>query len=256
MRPWIQQPVATVDPAVWLDCRARTCVFALDQRCCAASSLTRLRCGDTMCALKLDARPDVVSEIGRLRVSIGRQAAAVDEALNDHPSACEADYPRWGWAVHKELRRQLVALDEHVDRAPSRARDERDLRAEFGTLLCFAKTLRGDAEAWRAALEGGLREVERKETAERKERERLAAQRQRLVRRRDALQSTIHKTAGHIAQESHGDCRNTLPVFRLAEALTVCSVTVLSLRKRFRPQPDWLVTLNDSREQVCVRRTY
>jgi hypothetical protein len=33
-------------------------------------------------------------------------------------------------------------------------------------------------------------------------------------------------------------------------------VTVLSPRNLLRPRPDWLVTLNDSRDQVCVRRTY
>lgn len=205
--------------------------------------------------MRVDALPEVVSEIARLRVSIGREATAVVEALNHHPSACEPDYPRWGSAEHAELRRQLDALDKHMARAPSRSRDERDLRAEFATLLCFAKILRADAEAWRAGLDDGLREIERKEAAERKERERLAAERERLVRRRDALQTTIHETAGLIAQDSHGECRTTLPVFMLADALTVCSVVVLSPVKWFRPQPDWLVTLNDSRDQVRVRRT-
>lgn len=213
----------------------------------------RLRRNDS--GLRVVAQTHVVSEIARLRVSIGREAAAVDKTLNDHPSASDDDYPRWGWVEHKELCRQLAALREYVARARSRSQDQRELRAEFATLLCFAKTLRTDAETWRAALKDGLKERERNETAAREERERLAAEREALMRRRDALQSTIHETAGRIAQKNGGDCRNTLPVFRLGEALTVCSVVVLSTRKRFRSQAPWLVTLNDSRDQVRVRRT-
>ncbi|MGZ6616353.1 MAG: hypothetical protein ACXVFQ_18220 [Solirubrobacteraceae bacterium] len=205
--------------------------------------------------MRVDAQAHVVAEIARLRLSIGREAAAVHKTLNDHPSASEDDYPRRGWE-HKELSRQLDALHDHVARAPSRSQGQRELRAEFATLLSFAKTLRADAETWRTAFEDGLKELERKEAAARDERERLAAERVTLVRRRDALQSTIHETAGSIAQRNGGDCRNTLPVFSLGEALTVCSVVVLSPRKRFRFQPHWLVTLNDSRAQVLVRRSY
>lgn len=207
-------------------------------------------------ALRLDAQTHVVSDIACLRVSIGREAAAVDKTLNDHPSTSDDDYPRWGWVEHKELIRQLGALHEHVARTPSRSQDQPDLRAEFATLLSFAKTLRTDAATWRTAFEDGLKELERKETAAREERERLAAERETLMRRRDVLQFTIDDTAGRIAQENGGDCRGTLPVFRLGEALTVCSVTVLSPRKRFRSQAHWLVTLNDSRDQVQVRRSY
>ena len=130
----------------------------------------------------------LVSEIARLRVSIAHEAAAVDKTLNDHPSASDDDYPRWGWVEHKELRRQLSALHEHVARAPSNSQDRRELRAELATLLSFAKTLGADAETWRAALRHGLKELERKETAAREERERLAAEREVLMRRRDALQ--------------------------------------------------------------------
>lgn len=206
-------------------------------------------------ALQVHAQTHVVFEIARLRVSIGREAAAVDKTLNDHPSTPDDDYPRWGWVEHKELSRQLAALHEHVARAPSRSQDQPDLRAEFATLLSFANTLRTDAEAWRAAFEDGLKELERQETAAREERERLAAERETLVRRRDALQFTIDETAECLAQENGGDCRRTLPVFRLGEALTVCSVAVLSPRRWFRFQPHWLVTLNDSRDQVRVRRS-
>ena len=88
-----------------------------------------------------------------------------------------------GVAEHEELRRQLGALDEHVARAPARSQDPPDLRAEFATLLCFAKTLRIDAESWRAAFEAELRELERQERAARRERERLAVERATLMSR-------------------------------------------------------------------------
>ena len=141
-------------------------------------------------------------------------------------------------------------------RATTRSQDQPALRAELATLLSFAKTLRTDAETWRTAFEDGLKELERQETAAREERERLAAERETLMRRRDALRFTIDETARRIAQEYGGDCRRTLPVFRLGEALTVCSVTVLSPRKGLRSQKCWFVTLNDSRDQVRVRRSY
>lgn len=204
--------------------------------------------------MRVDAQTHLVSEIARLRVLIGREAAAADRTLNDHPSASDDDYPRSGWVEHRELSRQLTALHEHVARAPSRSRDERALRAELATLLFFAKTLRTDAETWRAALEDGLKERERAQAAAREERERLAAERATLMRRRDALQSAIDETAGRLAQETGGDRRRTLPVFRLGEALTVCSVAVLSPRRWFRFQRHWLVTLDESRDQVRVRR--
>lgn len=176
------------------------------------------------------------------------------ETLNDRPSTPD-DYTG-GWVEHKELRRQLDSLHEHVVRAPSRSQDRPALRAEFATLLSFAKTLRADAKTWRKAFEDELKELERQETAAREERHRLAAERETLMRRRDALQSTIDETAGRIAQGTGGDCRRTLPLFRLGEALTVCSIVVLSPRKRFRTRKHWLVTLNDARDQVRVRRSY
>ena len=204
--------------------------------------------------LRIDAQTHVVSEIARLRASIDREAAAVAKTLNDRPSAPDAY--RGGWVEHNELRRQLDALHEHVAQAPSRSQDRPGLRAEFATLLSFAKTLRTDAKTWRKAFEDGLKELERQETAAREERERLAAERETLMRRRDALQFTIDETAGRIAQGNGGDCRRTLPLFRLGEALTVCSIVVLSPRRRFRSRKHWLVTLSDSRDQVRVRRSY
>jgi hypothetical protein len=176
--------------------------------------------------------------------------------LNEHPSATEDDHPRWGVAEHRELNRQLAALDERVARARSRGEDQLLLRAEFATLLSFAKTLRGDAEAWRSALADGLREVERQQATARAERDRLAAERAALVRQRDALRSQIEQTAERIARDSGGECRRTMPVFRLGADLSVCSVSVTSARRGLRPGKSWLVTLNDSRKEVFVRRSY
>jgi hypothetical protein len=199
---------------------------------------------------------DVSSEIARLRTAIDREAASADRMLNEHPSATEDDYPRWGVAEHGELNRQLAALDECVARAQSRGEDQLLLRAEFATLLSFAKTLRGDAEAWRAALADGLKEVERQQATERAERDRLAAERAALVRQRDALQSQIVQTAQRMARDSGGECRRTMPVFTLGADLSVCSVSVTSPGRGLRPGKSWLITLNDSREEVVVRRSY
>jgi hypothetical protein len=205
-------------------------------------------------ALPVDAQTRAVSEIARLRVSIDRTAAAVDTTLHDHPFTSEDDHQRQGWAEHGELNRQLAGLHECVARARSRSQDKLALRAELATLLSFAETLRTDAVTWRAAFEDGLRVIKQQETASRKERERLAAQREALMQRGDALQFTIVETAERVARENGGDCRRTIPVFMLGEAVTVCSVAVLSPRKRFRSQKSWLVTLSDSRDQVLVRR--
>lgn len=204
--------------------------------------------------LAVETQTQLDCEIARLRVLIGREAAVVDKALNDHPSSCDDDYPRSGRAEHRELSRQLGALGQHVALAPSRSKDQLDLRADFATLVCFAKTLRTDAEAWRTAFEAGLKELEREETAAREERERLAAEREMLMRRRDALQFRIDETARGLVHANGGDCRRTPPVFRLGEAVTVCSVAVLSPRRWFRFQRYWLVTLNASGDQVQVRR--
>jgi hypothetical protein len=204
----------------------------------------------------VDAHRNVAAEIARLRAAVGREAAAIDRTLNGHPS-CSADgYPRWGRDEYAELSRQLEALRAHVARAPSRSRDQADLRAEFATLLPFAKTLRADAQTWRAALDDGLVELDRQEAAAQAERERLAAERAVLAQRRDALQSTLDQTAVRIARENGGELRNTLPVFTLADALTICSVAVLSPRRWFRSRPDWLVTLDDARDRVRIQRGY
>lgn len=200
---------------------------------------------------------DVNSEIATLTAAIEREAASADRMLNEHPSATEDDYPRWGVAEYRELNRQLATLGECVARARSRGEDRRLVRAELATLLSFARTLGADAGAWRSALADGLREVERQRAAAREEHDRLAAQRLALVRRREALQSQIDQTANWMAQDIGGsDCRRTMPIFKLAADLSVCSVSVTSPRRGLRPGKSWLVTLNDSRKEVIVRRSY
>jgi hypothetical protein len=157
-------------------------------------------------------------------------------------------------AEYKELRRQLGALREYVARAESGSDEPRVLRAELATLLFFANTLQDDADAWRGALKQRLRELERERAAQRRERARFAAQREQLVRRRDALEFMIGQTAARMARQNGGECRRTLPVFTLGEGLTVCSVTVSWPRRRFRFANRWLVTLNGSRDDVLLRQ--
>jgi hypothetical protein len=141
-----------------------------------------------------------------------------------------------------------------VARAQGEGEDPRALRAELATLWFFARTLQADADTWRAALDARLREFERQRAAERAERARLAAEREELVLRRNALQSSIVETAERMALANRGECRRTLPVFTLGEALTVCSVSVASSRQRFRLAKVWLMTLNDSLDDVLVKR--
>jgi len=200
---------------------------------------------------------DVVSDIARLRAEIQREAVTTDATLDARPSVSAAEYRQWGLTEYRELIIQLSALHESVAEARSRSHgDLALLRADLATLLSFAKTLRTDAENWRAAFEHGLEEHARQEAAARQERERLAAADEALVRQRDALQAGIDETAKRMAQDSAGECRRTLPVFRLGEAVTICSSIVSSPRRGFRSEKRWLVTLNDSRDHVVVRRAY
>jgi len=189
-------------------------------------------------------------------LAIDREATATRVMLTRRPSGLPDECVRGGAAEHDELCRQLSALRARVAVAESRNQDRRALYAELATLLSFAKTLRTDAEAWRAVRDEALVELERQKTAARQRRERWAAEHQELERRRDALQFSIYETAKGLTQTNGGECRRTLPVVRLGEALTVCSVTVLSPRRRFRSPKLWLVTLNDSCDEVLVRRCY
>ena len=197
---------------------------------------------------------DVVSEIARLRASIDRAAAASELALTGVPPTSEDDALPAPLAEHRELCRQLAAVRQRVALADDRNEGPRALRAELATLLFFANTLEADTDSWRSTLGERINELERQRTAARRERERLAAERERLVRCRDALQLRIVQTAARIAQRNTGECRKTLPMSQLGDGLSVCSVSVSCPRKGLRVAKRWLVTLNDSRDDVLVRR--
>ena len=201
-----------------------------------------------------DPETTLVSEIARLTRSIDRAAAATEITLAGHPpDPAHRAMSSPSAEEHKELCRQLAALRERVAVAEHRNDDPRALRAELATLLSFARTLQADADDWRAALEDQSKELERQRTAVRQEHERAAADREKLARRRDALQSTILQTAARMAQQHRGECRRTVPVFTLGEGLTVCSVSVFCPRRGFRVGEHWLVTLNRSHD-LLVRR--
>lgn len=202
----------------------------------------------------VESHTDIVSEIARLRVSIDRAAAASEITLTGDPPTSEDDVLRSPLAEHRELCRQLAAVRERVALADDRNEGPRALRAELATLLFFAKTLQADTDDWRSTLRERINELERQRTAARRERERLAAEREKLVRCRDALQLRIGQTAARIAQQDAGECRRTLPIVKLGDGLTVCSVSVSCPRKGLRFAKRWLVTLNDSRDDVLVRR--
>jgi chromosome segregation ATPase len=191
-----------------------------------------------------DPQTELMAEIARLRASIEHAAADTETMLAGHPAQAE----------HQELRRQLAALRERVAGAERRCHaDLTELRAELATLLCFARTLRADADDWGSALAERARELERQRAAARQEEERLELERENLVQRREALQSTILQTAARMAQQCRGECRRTLPVITLGEGLTVCSVAVSVPRRGLRLAGQWLVTLNRS-HHVLVRR--
>lgn len=197
---------------------------------------------------------DLFCDIARLTVSIDRAAAATEIALTERlPVSGDRD-PCSPLVEHKELCRQLAALCDRVARAQHESEGPRALRAELATLAFFAETLQTDADTWRGALKQRIRELERQRAAERQERERLAAQRAQLVRRRDALEFTIGQTAARMARQNGGECRRTVPVFTLGEGLTVCSVSVSWPGRGFRFAKRWLVTLNDSRDDLLIRR--
>ena len=141
----------------------------------------------------VDAQTDLVAEIVGLKVAIDRAAEAARISLAGRPSASRDDR---AWAEREELNRQLGALRERVAAAERRNEGPHALRAELATLLFFARrALQADTDDWRSALKEQLKQLGRQKTAARKERERLAADREKLARRRDALQLTILQTA-------------------------------------------------------------
>ncbi len=204
--------------------------------------------------MKVERQTDVVSEIDRLRVDIDRAAAATEDALAGHPGGSEGEDPGGPLAEQAELYRQLGALRERVAAAQDGNEDAGALRAELATLLFFARTLEADAHNWRSSLEGRIKELGRQRTAARRERQRMAAEHETLVRRRDGLQLSIVQTAARMVQLDGGEWRRTLPVFTLGEGLTVCSVAVSCPRRGLRFPKQWLVTLNRTRDDVTIRR--
>ena len=194
-----------------------------------------------------------VSEIAALRAEIDLAAAATEVTLAGHRRASADDDQRLPPAQREELCRQLAALRERVALAEDRNEGPGALRAELATLSFFARTLRADADGWRSAGEQRDKELQRQRAAARQERESQAAAREKLVRRRDALQLTVLQTAARMAEQYRGECRRTVPVFTLGEGLTVCSVSVSCPRRGLRFAKLWLVTLTGSHD-VLVRR--
>lgn len=194
-----------------------------------------------------------VSEIAALRAEIDLAAAATEVTLAGHRPASADDDQRFPPAQREELCRQLAALRERVALAEDRNEGPGALRAELATLLFFARTLQADADGWRLAGEQRDKELQRQRAAARQERESQAAARERLARRRDALQLTVLQTAACVAEQYRGECRRTVPVFTLGEGLTVCSVSVSCPRRGLRFAKLWLVTLTGSHD-VLVRR--
>jgi hypothetical protein len=199
----------------------------------------------------------VGSHIAQLRVAIDREASVADRTLGEQPSTLEGGYTVWGEAEHSELRRQLGALRERATDAASRIHDAPTLtRVDLATLLSFAKTLRSDAEAWRAGFDERLAEIAREQAVARRERERVTAERAALLRQRDALQSLIDDMAEQMARDLAGEHRRTVPFCALATTVTVCSQRVVCPKRGLRLEKRWLVTLDDSRDRVLVRRCY
>jgi hypothetical protein len=215
--------------------------------------LTRTSHGEKIGAVRVEPQTALVSEIARLRISIDRAAAASEITLAGRLRAPDDHDPGSPAAEQKELRRQLAALRERVTSAEDANEDLRALHAELATLLVFARMLQADADSWRSTLEERVKKLERQGAAARRERDRLAAEREKLVRRRDALQLEIVQTAARMAQRDCGECRTTVPVFTLDEGITVSSVSVFSSGKGLRFAKRWLVTLNGARDDVVVR---
>jgi hypothetical protein len=207
-------------------------------------------------AVPVELHPDLQTELAALRAAIDREADAADRLLGEHRWRARDVEPEAAPTELTELDRQLSALRARVARAVSRDEAGPALRAELATLLSFARTLRADVEACREAFEEALRGIERRERAVRAERERLAAERGELVRRRDALQAQIDHTAARMARDAGGECRRTVPVRALAAGVTVCSSIVVYPRRRLRSDVRWLVTVNDARDRVVIRRSY
>lgn len=200
-----------------------------------------------------DDHADLTAPIARLRASIDRDACSAEAALAPSEPGSDDAQDSLELPQRQELRRQVSALRERVARAEARLSDPGELRAEFATLAFFARMLRQDAQTWRDVRHAARAELRREQAAEHRERRRIRAERERLLRRRDLLQARIEHTASKMAQDS-GECRRTVPVITLAEAVTVASVTVSRPRRGLRAGQLWLVTLAADRDGVLVRQ--
>jgi DNA repair exonuclease SbcCD ATPase subunit len=191
-----------------------------------------------------------------LRASIDRQVAAITAALHGAGSTLSADAdPADQAAEHRELLRQLAALRDRVARAQRELEEPGVLRAELATLLSFAATLRADVENLQARRQQVIEALARAELVAREAGERLAAEREAALRRRDVLQAKVVQMAEGIARGDRHQCRRTVPVVALDRDVTVCSVGVATPKRRFRSQQFWLVTLTETRDDVLAIRT-
>lgn len=190
-----------------------------------------------------------------LRASIDRQVAAITAALHGAGAAVSGEAESAEQSEHRELLRQLAALRDLLARADRDLDEPRVLRAELATLLSFATTLRIDAEDLEARRRQAIERAARLELAAREEGERLAAEREAALRRRDVLQAKVIQMAEGLARGDRRQCRRTVPVVALDREVTVCSVGVATPKRRFRPQQFWLVTLTEARDDVLAIRT-
>jgi hypothetical protein len=214
--------------------------------------LTAAEAGATMCRVGTDPRANVAADIAALDASIQSDATAAESALRRALTSSQGDTARTP-PEHEELCRQLAALRDRVARAREQLSDPRALRAELATLGFFAQMLRADAGRWQARAHEALAELARREAVIRREQELLVAEREELLRRRDALQAEIERTAAEMANGKHGECRHTVPVIQFADAVTVSSITVSTPRRLFRAMRLWLVTLSEDRDSVLIR---
>jgi DNA repair exonuclease SbcCD ATPase subunit len=196
---------------------------------------------------------DIAADIAALGASIESDAAAAESALVEALPASEEGIGH-ELPEHQELCRQLSALRRRVVRARSELSDPHALRAELATLGFFAQTLRADADRWQARAHEVLAELAQREAAIRREQQHLAARRDELLRRRDALQAEIERIAAEMAEGRHGELRRTVPVIQFADAVSVSSITVSTRPRPFRALRLWLVTLSEDRQGVLVKR--
>ena len=164
--------------------------------------------------LRIDAQTDVVSEIARLRAWIDREAAAVAETLNDRPSTPD-DYTG-GWVEHEScVGSSTLYTNTWCGRHPGvkigRPCAQNSPRCCLLPRPCGPMQRPGGKRLKTSSKNSSGRKPQRAKSGTDWP---LSAT---LMRRRDALQSTIDETAGRIAQGTGGDCRRTLPILGLVK---------------------------------------